>query len=341
MNSTIRRIAVAVGVVVGAVAFTGFAVAGPAQAATVKGVVVHHNTRAHSFTVAGKTGALRAVHANRLPRVGRHVTVRARRLRNGTFAASRIRVGARRSRVRIRGTVTQVDRSGGAFVLSSRGVSLVVRHRRAGRAAAADALPNVGDVVTVDANLDDSGDLQSATVDNHGEDNGTIELEGIVQAVDATTGTLTISGDDDGGSGSLTVLLPAGFDSSVYTVGDPVELRVTLNPDGTYTAVGSSGDHGVHQADNASDDQGDNHGDGEHRDPTVADATATCQAQQSDPNFAASHDGKSFAQYYTPEDTMSSFDKCVDENSHGQSSDGGSSGGSGSDGGSDGGGSDG
>lgn len=316
MSTTIVRRAM---LLAGAVA--AVALAGPAQAATVNGVVVHHNNKAGSFTVAARSGALRAVHARRKPPLGRHVKVTARKLRNGTFAARTVKVGAKRSRVRVRGTVTFVNRRARRFVVSARGVSLVVRVPGGGRAVAAGALPQQGDQVTVDANVDEqTGDLEANGVDNHGEDNGTIELEGVVQAIDAEKGILTISGDDEGGSGSLTVLLPAGFDASVYRVGDPVELRATLNPDGTYSAVGSSGDQGVKEADNASDDQGE---DDRHRsDPTVADATAACQAEQADPNFAATHAGKTFAQFYEPEDTMSSFDKCVDENSHGQSHDG-------------------
>lgn len=302
-----------------------------AQGATVKGVVVHHNRHAGSFTVAGATGRLSAVHAARAPRIGTHVTVKVRKLLNGTYAAQHVRAAGTRSRVRLRGTVTNVDAAHGTFVLSARGVSLVVRHRvghhRDTAGGGSGGLPAVGDQVTVDATVDPSGNVDAQGVTSQGTDTGPIDLEGVVLSVDATTNTLTISGDDDGGSGSLTVLLPAGFDSSVYKPGDAVELLATLNPDGTYTAVGSSGDHGTQQANNATDDQGDNHsGDHHSSDPTVADATTTCQSQQADPNFATTHDGKTFDQYYTPEDTMSSFQKCVDENSHGQGGSGGGGG---------------
>ena len=310
--------------IVAAGVLAALALAAPAGAATVRGIVVHHNHQAGSFTVATRNGALRAIHGPRKPAVGRSVKVTARQLRNGTFAAKRVRVGAKHRRARIRGTVTYVNRRARRFVVSARGVSLAVDAGGGGRAVAASAMPAVGDRVTVDANLDEqTGDVAAQDVASHGEDGGTIELEGVVQAIDAEKGILTISGDDEGGSGSLTVLLPAGFDASVYRVGDSVELRATLNQDGTYSAVGSSGDANAKEADNATDDQGE--GDG-HRDPSVADATATCQAQQADANFPATHDGKSFAQFYQPEDTMSSFDKCVDENSHGQSSDGSGSG---------------
>ncbi|GAC1322948.1 MAG: hypothetical protein NVSMB25_18700 [Thermoleophilaceae bacterium] len=85
-----------------------------------------------------------------------------------------------------------------------------------------------------------------------------MELEGVVKAVDPNAHTLTISADDSEQSGALiTVTLPSIFNPSAYTVGGEVELVVTINPDGTYTAVGSSEDGSDSEADSASDDQGD------------------------------------------------------------------------------------
>jgi len=41
-------------------------------------------------------------------------------------------------------------------------------------------------------------------------------------------------------------------------------------------------------------------------------ATATCTVQQADPNFAATHDGKTFAQFYgTNKNHKNAFGKCV------------------------------
>src|SRR5947209_13148101 len=91
-----------------ATALTSTALAAPAQAAKLTGVVVHDNHRAHSFVVAGHDGKLSAVHAHRLPRLGRRVTVIARPLLNGTFRAERVKAGRRAHRAVIRGTVTYV-----------------------------------------------------------------------------------------------------------------------------------------------------------------------------------------------------------------------------------------
>jgi hypothetical protein len=244
------------------------AVGGVAEAKTLRGTVVHRSPKAHKFAVADRTGKLFSVHAGRTPAVGRSVTVSARRLRNGTFAAKRVVVGRRMTSTRIRGTVTFVDRGARAFVVSARGVSMVVHGRtsraRARVAAVGDGLPAVGTQVTVDATLDQRGEMQTQEIHEHGEDQGTIELEGIVIALDESTRTLTLSADDDGeSSGTIAVNLPDGFDLAAFAVGDVVEIEATLNDDGTYTAVRSSHDDSVDEADGTDDDQGDDRGDDE------------------------------------------------------------------------------
>jgi hypothetical protein len=241
-----------------------------ARGVTLRGVVVHRNARAHSFTLAGARGQLLAVHARRSPRVGRSVVVRARRLRNGTYAATAVRVGKLRRHARIRGTVTYVNRSGRSFVVSARGVSLLVHagHVRLRAVAAASDLPSVGDDVTVNATVDDQGDVEAGQVSDDGDaQSATVDLEGTVLAIDPTARTLTISADDDRQTGAtLTVLIPASFDISAFNVGDEVELTATLNPDGTYTAVSSACDDNAQQANDGSNEQGSGSPGGDHGD---------------------------------------------------------------------------
>src|SRR5437588_11505180 len=92
--------------------FVVLGTAGPGAAATtpktktLKGTVVHRSKRAHSFTVANARGVLSAVHATKLPPLGRAVTVQARALQNGTYEAVKVKVGAKQKRSRIRGVVT-------------------------------------------------------------------------------------------------------------------------------------------------------------------------------------------------------------------------------------------
>lgn len=226
-----------------------------ASAATLHGTVVHRVGHAHSFVIASRGGALRAVHSARRPHIGRTVSVRARALSNGTFSARSVRVArTARHHARLRGVVTHVSRTRHAFVLSARGVSLVVH--RSGRArsarAAAAGLPRVGDDAVVEATLRDDGEIEADEIDEQGEDRQ-FEIEGVVQAVDQGAGTLTVSSDDDDELGSDTVVhFPAGTDLSGFAKGQEVELEVTRGADGTLTAV--SGGRDDEQGD---DDQGE------------------------------------------------------------------------------------
>jgi hypothetical protein len=251
-----------------AAVIAGTALAGSASAATLKGTVVHANKRAHSFVVAGRSGKLAAIHARKSPRVGRLVTVRARKLRNGTYGASRVHVGRRSHRAHFRGVVTFVDRAHARFVVSARGVSLAVHRKRSRAAAAADTMPAPGTQVTVDGSIDDQGDIEADTVENDGENNNSSDLEGRVLNIDPQGRTLTITADDNDEiqGGTITVHIPDTFDITSYHVNDMVQILATLNPDGTYTAVNSSQDDSSEEADNEQHQEGDHHSDGSQSD---------------------------------------------------------------------------
>jgi hypothetical protein len=234
-----------------------------ASASTLKGTVVHDNKHADSFVVADARGRLSAIHAARRPAVGRSVTVTARKLRNGTFAAGRVKTGHTVKHARIRGLVTFADRRTGAFVVSTRGASLVVHGRRAGlsAAAAADTLPAPGTQVSIDASLDEQGDIQADSVHDDGQNNDNADLEGVTLSIDAAARTLTISADDNDeiSGGTILVHLPATFDLTLFHVGAVVQLVATPNPDGSYTAVGTSADGDSQEADGEHGQQGDDH----------------------------------------------------------------------------------
>jgi hypothetical protein len=243
---------------------TLLATAGAASAGTVAGTVVHRNSHAKSFVVASAGGKLSAVHARRLPKVGRVVRVTTRRLANGTFAASRVRTSGRRTRARLRGTVSHVGRR--AFVVSARGAS--IRVRRA--SSTTGATPAVGTVVTVDTTVDPNGDLDADDVNEVGADTNGIELEGVVLAVDPAARTITISADDDNESGqSVLVHVPATIDLAAFTVGQVVELTVVQTADG-FLLQGSSSDDNAEEADKPENQQGDDghHGDSGGRGPS-------------------------------------------------------------------------
>lgn len=293
----------------------GLVPAAEASAATLRGVVVHDNTRAHSFVLAGASGRLNAIHALHLPPVGRIVNVVGRRLRNETWVAERVRPGHALRRVRIRGTVTYVNLHRGTFVVSARGTSLLVHERTSRRhdvRLGSDSGVHDGEVVTVD------GDISGASVDASsiqpaGEQSSGISLEGTVQTIDPVGRTLTVSADDDEASGAaIVVQVPSSFDLGAFTVSEPVELTVSRAADGSYTLVESSDDANASDANNLDDIQGDDHG-GEH-----ANAARQCAAQQADPGFPAAHGGATFAQFYerTADDAENAFGRCVNLTAH-------------------------
>ena len=246
------------------------AAAAPAGAQALRGTVVHHNRHGHSFAVAARDGSLHAVHARSLPAVGRVVRVDARRLSNGTYAAHSVHAHGHRGHTHLQGTVTYVDPSGKRLVVSSNGVSLLMRtsRHRGARAASNESLPATGTVVNVEAVLPAGGMPIAQTVTPLGTD-FTTKLEGNVVAVDATARTLTISADDDDQSGAqLTIAVPdTTIDLTTIMPGDEVELLVALHSDGTYVLLGLAGDDNGEHADDPGDQQGqscsgdDGHGD--------------------------------------------------------------------------------
>lgn len=237
-------------VAIGAVALAAV-VPASASATTVRGTVVHRVSHAHSFVVATHSGALRAVHSAKRPAIGRRVAVRVRRLANGTFAARSVRVAKHgRRHARLRGVVTTVSPQARAFVLSARGVSLVVHHD------ASEDVPDVGSTAVVDATLNRDDELEADDIEEAGQKT-VFELEGLVKAVDPQAGTITMSSDDEDELGSdVVVAFPAGTDLSPYVVGAEVQLRVSRAADGSLSAIAGCRDE--HQGD-------DDHADGDRR----------------------------------------------------------------------------
>lgn len=269
MPSRPIRLRLILGALVGALVL-----ASSASAATIRGVVVSHNARSHSFVVAQRHGKLASIHSRRSPSLGRVVSVRARELRNGTFAAQHISAGRQvRRRVRIHGVVTYVNRRRGEFTVSAGGASLLVHMRRAaGRGRAADtttgsSMPSVGDDVTVTTQIGDQGDLEDQGVQQTGTTSQNIDIEGTILSIDntpgtaadgtPTSGTLTISADgEDDTNQSITVAVPSTMDISMFQVGQDVELTVSMLSDGSFLLQGSSEDGNSSQANSPGDQQG-------------------------------------------------------------------------------------
>lgn len=241
---------------------------------SLHGVVVHENRSAHTFVVAEPSGRLDAVHGHRLP-VGDRVRLKARKLANGTFKARKEQVvsHAKARTVEIEGVVSSSDPAADQVVVSGAGSSIPVT---TDTSTAGDAQPPVSEAVDATVDVETDGSVVAEDVQDAGQSSA-FRVEGKVLAIDVQARTLTISGDDDGGSDSaLTVALPDTFDMSAFAVGDCVELTVTQNADGSLTAVQSFGDGNAREADNHGShgegrggpggDQSDGHQDGDQQD---------------------------------------------------------------------------
>ena len=260
----IRRMRVPAGALLALAA--ALAMAAPASAAvSVRGTVVHRNARTHSFVVAAANGHLTKVRSRHMVRPGRTVRVAGHRMRDGSIAATRIRAGAAHRRARLRGTVTFANRRAGRFTVSSAAGSISVRARRSGVRAADDGLPAVGQQVMVTITIAPGGVVDEDDVNELGMDQGEVELEGVVQAVNPAAHTVAITASDDGAAGgTVTVGFPATFDLSGVAVGNEIEIKAVRQADGTFVLSKldtENEDDLADEADNESGPQGDDNGD--------------------------------------------------------------------------------
>jgi hypothetical protein len=221
----------------------------------VRGVVVHRNTHAGSFIVAGSRGRLFAIHAAHSPALGSSVKVTVRRLRNRTFAARKVHVKGATNRVRIHGTVSHVNGLKKTFVVSAEGVSMLVK---SGRLAA--SLPPVGRDVTVTGTLDDEneGQVEEEDLQEEGEDNSGFDVEGTIVAINTTERTLTVTAEDDQTENeTVTVHVPMSIDITMFHEGEEVDLTVTPLATGGFELVASNSDEGEQGAEDDEDEQGE------------------------------------------------------------------------------------
>ena len=221
----------------------------------VRGVVVHRNSHAGSFVVANGRGRLFAIHAAKSPALGSVVAVSVHRLRNHTFAARRVRAKGASNHVRIHGAVTHVNGVAKTFVVSAEGVSMLVK---SGRLAA--SLPAVGKTVTVTGTLDDEneGQVEEEDLQEEGEDNNGLDVEGTILEINPTTRTLTITAEDDQTENeTVTVHVPTTIDITMFHVGDEFDLTVTPLTGGGFELVATSSDEGEQGAEDGEDEQGE------------------------------------------------------------------------------------
>jgi hypothetical protein len=237
-------------------------IATAAQAHRIKkvaGTVVHVNKGAQSYIVAGR-GHLYAIHSASAPALGTKVKVSVHRLHNGTFSSTGVTTGKHPRHARVHGTVTHVNVAGDSYTVSGRGVSMLVQGH------VGHSLPAVGTVVTVTGPVDDEneGQVDEEDLQEEGEDNNGIYVEGVVLEVNELARTLTISSDDDQSEGETVVVnVPPAFDITMFKVGEEVALNVQPLEGGGFELIGSASDEGEQGANDNEDEQGEQGEEGE------------------------------------------------------------------------------
>ena len=241
-----RRAVIAVVVAVG-IAFPATAGAG-----TFKGIVVAKQLRRHALIVTSKAGVVRTVRTHHLStRIGAHVTVTARKLRDGTFSARKIKVIGRAHKARLRGVVAKRVRGG--YLLSA-GHSILPIHTRQSFALNGDgAGPNTGDVVEVTVDTDDQ-ELDEQDVDEVGHVQ-TLELEGKVVSVTPATATTPGAIVLQVGNSTISIVVPPGTQLPTLQTGQSVELNVGLSGN-TFTLLNAQDENDNDQGEDEDDDGG-------------------------------------------------------------------------------------
>jgi hypothetical protein len=217
----------------------------PAQA-LAGGVVVKVDRTAHLVAVNRGT-AVNLVHVKSTTRlhVGQRVGLKLRRLANGTFTSSGVRILGRARTAHFHAIA--LTSSAGHLTVSAGGAVLSMTTSSSGP-------PPPGSEVDVEAQLDDNGlNATQVTVASVAAPGGSIE-----GTLTLGTSTLAVSSDEM----TLVLNLPAGFDLSQFSNGQEVLATFAQQPDGTLLLVSLAGDDGAAQANDPSmqSDDGDQSG---------------------------------------------------------------------------------
>lgn len=229
-----------------------------ASAARLHGIVVGKQKERGVLVVASRGGAAWSVRTRSAARVGAAVTVSAKRLRDGTFAASRVHVTGRSSRARIRGVVVS-SAAGTTFVSAGRSV-LGVRSRSRSLMSVGQSGPEPGTVAEVGVTIGQGGSLTETSFTSLGTTKE-IVIQANVTAITVPTltapGSVTLSVNGQ----LLVVPLPAGTVlPTSFVVGSTVTLTIRFRPAGP---VGAPDDDDTDDDSDDSDDSDDTEDDTE------------------------------------------------------------------------------
>lgn len=209
-----------VGTAVGALVLAGLA-----NAATVRGVVVAREAASHTLVVSSTTGAVTTVRVtaeqSRKTRLGTRLTATGARLSDGSVDVNRLVPTGEAERARLSVVVVKARRQ---RLLVAGGGSAFALRLRAGARVLADSTPQLqpGDKVETEVEIGDDG-IVGTVVQQVGQ-TPVIEFTGTVAAVAADAVTI----DSDGTA--TVVRLPAGVTlPTVVTVGARVEVVATIS----------------------------------------------------------------------------------------------------------------
>jgi uncharacterized membrane protein YgcG len=235
------------------------------SAAGASGVVLKVQPAAHLVAVARTSSSVALVHTSAKLAVGQRISLQARKLQNGTLAASRIKVVGRAHKVIFRGLL--LSKTASSFTVSAGGAVIVLHRGSRTTASVSDSGPLPGSTIQVGATVGPTGELDEDTATTVSPTAPGGQIEGHLTL---GAGSITVSSEHM----SLVLKVPTGFDLTPFTAGSEVLATFTQGTDGTLTLTALSADGNAQQADNAaaqtSDDGGDgqNGGDGQGGAPT-------------------------------------------------------------------------
>jgi len=228
------------------------------SAALASGVVLKVQKATHLVAVTNGKTKVSLVHsaaASRL-KVGERVAMKARTLRNGTLAASSMRVIGRTHKVHFRGLL--LKRSGVRLTVSAGGAIIALNRGAARTTSSAGDEPQPGTMVDVTATVTDDDELDEDDVNTVSAANPGGAIEG---KLTLGTGKITVVSEHM----ALVLNVPSTFDLSKFANGDEVLAKFSQGADGTLTLTDLSGDENAQEADNDDGDDGDDNGDnGDH-----------------------------------------------------------------------------
>lgn len=249
------------------------------SAALASGVVLKVQQATHLVAVTNGKTKVNLVHTAAKLRVGQRVTLSGRTLRNGTLAASSIRVVGRVHTVHFRGLL--LKKSGTQLLVSAGGAIIAVHRGSRTTSSANDTGPTPGATVDVTATVGTDDELDATTVSTSTTDTPGGKIEG---KLTIGAGTVTVNSEHM----NLTIKVPTGFDLSKVANGDEVLATFSQGADGSLTLTDISADGNAQEADNngdnsdnnddgnnsGGDDQGDNNSGDNHGGNTAPPAAA-------------------------------------------------------------------